>query len=138
MSMRKSSMIKLSMRKAVLAAMAAGVTTLAPAGAARAEGPQPGQSLDLNLRPNLGKPITPQDLAPWNITILPDGSNLPPGSGRAVDHRDRLVWRGRRHEAGHRGADRRGVGQLEVAGGVRERGLAEPPLIACVRKLIPT
>ena len=35
--------------------------------------------------PNLGKPISPSDLAAWDITILPDGSNLPPGSGKAAD-----------------------------------------------------
>jgi cytochrome c len=43
------------------------------AGAALAESPQ------------LGKPISQADLAEWNINILPDGSNLPRGSGRAAD-----------------------------------------------------
>ena len=36
------------------------------------------------LRPNLGQPITPGDLAPWDITVMPDGTGLPPGSGTAV------------------------------------------------------
>src|SRR5205809_4972961 len=31
--------------------------------------------------PNLGKPIDPADIAAWDISILPDGSGLPPGSG---------------------------------------------------------
>jgi hypothetical protein len=31
--------------------------------------------------PNLGKPISPADIAPWDITIMPDGSGLPTGSG---------------------------------------------------------
>jgi S-disulfanyl-L-cysteine oxidoreductase SoxD len=31
--------------------------------------------------PNLGKPIDPAEIAPWDINILPDGSGLPPGSG---------------------------------------------------------
>jgi mono/diheme cytochrome c family protein len=31
--------------------------------------------------PNLGKPISPADIAPWDITIMPDGTGLPPGSG---------------------------------------------------------
>jgi mono/diheme cytochrome c family protein len=31
--------------------------------------------------PNLGQPIDQADLAPWDISILPDGSGLPPGSG---------------------------------------------------------
>jgi cytochrome c len=29
----------------------------------------------------LGKPISPADLAPWDISIAPDGANLPPGKG---------------------------------------------------------
>jgi cytochrome c len=31
--------------------------------------------------PNLGKPIDPKDIAPWDISILPDGTGLPPGNG---------------------------------------------------------
>ena len=31
--------------------------------------------------PNLGKPISPADLAAWDISVMPDGSGLPPGSG---------------------------------------------------------
>lgn len=31
--------------------------------------------------PNLGKPISPAEIAPWDINILPDGTGLPPGSG---------------------------------------------------------
>ena len=31
--------------------------------------------------PNLGKPISPADMAAWDISILPDGTGLPPGSG---------------------------------------------------------
>src|SRR5260370_15882694 len=31
--------------------------------------------------PNLGQPISQADLAPWDLTIMPDGSGLPPGSG---------------------------------------------------------
>ena len=33
--------------------------------------------------PNLGLPITPGDLAPWDISVMPDGTGLPPGSGTA-------------------------------------------------------
>jgi S-disulfanyl-L-cysteine oxidoreductase SoxD len=33
--------------------------------------------------PNLGKPIAPEDLAAWDISIGPDGAGLPPGSGTA-------------------------------------------------------
>ena len=31
--------------------------------------------------PNLGKIITPEDVAPWDISVSPDGAGLPPGSG---------------------------------------------------------
>ena len=31
--------------------------------------------------PKLGKPITEADLAPWDISIMPDGAGLPPGAG---------------------------------------------------------
>jgi|SRR6185436_4047058 len=31
--------------------------------------------------PNLGKAITPAEIAPWNITVMPDGTGLPNGSG---------------------------------------------------------
>jgi mono/diheme cytochrome c family protein len=31
--------------------------------------------------PDLGRPVTPQDVAPWDISIAPDGTGLPPGSG---------------------------------------------------------
>jgi len=34
--------------------------------------------------PGLGKPISQSDLKAWNIFILPDGTNLPPGSGTAA------------------------------------------------------
>ena len=35
--------------------------------------------------PHLGRPISQADLAEWDINILPDGQNLPAGSGRAAD-----------------------------------------------------
>lgn len=34
--------------------------------------------------PNLGRPIDPSDIAPWDISILPDGTGLPPGSGTSA------------------------------------------------------
>ena len=43
------------------------------AGAALAEGP------------NLGKPIDAADIAAWDISIQPDGSGLPPGSGAPAE-----------------------------------------------------
>lgn len=35
----------------------------------------------LGARPNLGEKITEADIKAWDITVLPDGTNLPPGSG---------------------------------------------------------
>ncbi len=35
--------------------------------------------------PKLGKPISPADIAAWDINILPDGTGLPPGSGTPAD-----------------------------------------------------
>jgi S-disulfanyl-L-cysteine oxidoreductase SoxD len=35
--------------------------------------------------PRLGKPISEADIKAWNVTILPDGTGLPPGSGIAAD-----------------------------------------------------
>lgn len=34
--------------------------------------------------PGLGKPITEADIAPWDISIMPDGTGLPAGSGTAA------------------------------------------------------
>jgi cytochrome c len=34
--------------------------------------------------PKLGKPLSEADIKQWDIAILPDGSNLPPGSGTAA------------------------------------------------------
>ena len=38
-------------------------------------------STALAVGPNLGRPITPAELAPWDISIQPDGAGLPPGGG---------------------------------------------------------
>jgi cytochrome c len=38
----------------------------------------------LGARPNLGEKVTEADLKAWDITILPDGTNLPPGNGTAA------------------------------------------------------
>ncbi len=40
-----------------------------------------GSSVAFAQTPNLGKPLTPADLAVWDINILPDGTGLPAGSG---------------------------------------------------------
>ncbi len=35
--------------------------------------------------PHLGQPITPADIAPWDISIGPNGAGLPPGRGTAME-----------------------------------------------------
>jgi cytochrome c len=40
-----------------------------------------GASTAVAETPGLGKPISEADIKAWDIAILPDGTNLPPGSG---------------------------------------------------------
>jgi cytochrome c len=40
-----------------------------------------GSSAALAQGPNLGKPISPAEIAAWDISILPNGTGLPTGSG---------------------------------------------------------
>jgi S-disulfanyl-L-cysteine oxidoreductase SoxD len=64
----------MSMSRIALAALLTLAATLAGTmGAARAAD-----------TPNLGKPISEADIKPWDISILADGTNLPPGSGSAA------------------------------------------------------
>jgi len=44
-----------------------------------------GSSTAFAQGPNLGTPISPAEIAAWDISILPDGSGLPPGSGRSSE-----------------------------------------------------
>ena len=39
---------------------------------------------DATDAPRFGQPIKPADLAPWDISIAPDGVGLPPGSGTSA------------------------------------------------------
>lgn len=45
--------------------------------------PSCAQTSSVGQNPRLGQPIAPADIAPWDISIGPDGSGLPPGSGTA-------------------------------------------------------
>src|SRR5690606_39374976 len=38
----------------------------------------------LEARPNLGVPATAEQIAGWDLSVGPDGDNLPPGSGTAA------------------------------------------------------
>ena len=63
-------------RVLILAALLAASTT----GAALAADAKNG----LGDRPGLGKAITEAEIKAWDITVLPDGANMPPGSGTAA------------------------------------------------------
>ena len=39
----------------------------------------------VSVRAGLGKPIAEADIKQWDIAILPDGTNLPPGNGTAAE-----------------------------------------------------
>ena len=56
------------------------VSALGLAGAAFASDAKNGLSASVGL----GQPISEADIKPWNLTIMPDGTNLPPGSGIAT------------------------------------------------------
>jgi S-disulfanyl-L-cysteine oxidoreductase SoxD len=64
MSMRNSSMGKVAVTICTAVALALGVSAASTAD-----------------NPHFGKPITEADIAPWDISIGPDGVGLPPGSG---------------------------------------------------------
>jgi len=58
-----------SLDRAAWAAALAGATAIIAAAALATE------------TPHFGQPITPEELAPWDISIGPDGAGLPPGRG---------------------------------------------------------
>jgi cytochrome c len=60
-----------------------GVFLASAAAAAGAQGPPSAQGFGA-AGPNLGKPISPAEIAAWDISIMPDGTGLPPGSGTAA------------------------------------------------------
>jgi len=75
MSMRKRTARRHSARKHSAALLS--TLLLAPSfGAVAAFAQTPGAPT-----PKLGKPISEADIKAWDIAVLPDGTNLPPGSG---------------------------------------------------------
>jgi S-disulfanyl-L-cysteine oxidoreductase SoxD len=69
MCMRKIPIAKKSLGLAAALALSFGIVAAIVAAATAADGP------------HFGKPITQADLAPWDISIAPDGVGLPAGSG---------------------------------------------------------
>ena len=70
--MNGSSLRSFGVRSLALATILLSAFAFAPAAALAADSP------------NLGKPVTESDIKAWDVTILPDGTGLPPGSGTAA------------------------------------------------------
>ena len=71
--------------------------------------------------PGLGRPLSEADIKQWDIAILPDGTNLPPGSGTAAQGATifALKCAGCHGEGGKGGSSRALVGSPSlVAGGI--------------------
>ncbi len=79
--------------------------------------------------PRLGKPISEADVKAWDISILPDGSNLPPGSGTPAQGAKLFVDKGCvacHGEGGKGGIANRLIGAPSLV----EGGISAPKTIA--------
>ncbi|MGH8718398.1 MAG: c-type cytochrome, partial [Burkholderiales bacterium] len=63
--------------------------------------------------PRLGKPITAEEAAKWNLNVFPDGKNLPAGRGTAAE--GKVVYNEKCANCHGEGA--RGATAEELAGG---------------------
>ena len=73
--------------------------------------------------PNLGKPVSPDEVAAWDISILPDGTGLPPGNGTPVEGSQIYAQKCAlcHGENGKGGTNAALVGGLPVTGGIDTR-----------------
>ena len=80
--------------------------------------------------PGLGKPISEADIKTWDIAVLPDGTNLPAGSGNAAQgakiYGEKCVAC---HAEGGKGGGAPGAGPL-VGGAPLTNGIETPKTIA--------
>src|ERR1700675_2694050 len=80
--------------------------------------------------PKLGKPISEADIKAWDIAVLPDGNNLPPGSGTSAQgariYAEKCVVC---HAEGGKGGAGPGAGPL-VGGEPLTNGIETPKTIA--------
>jgi len=80
--------------------------------------------------PKLGKAITEADIQAWDISIMPDGRNLPPGNGSPAQgakvYAEKCVAC---HAEGGRGGGAPGAGPL-VGGAPLTNGIETPKTIA--------
>src|SRR5262245_66385538 len=74
--------------------------------------------------PRFGQPITPAELAPWDISIAPDGKGLPPGSGTPAQGAAVYAERGCAACHGENGAG--GISGPLVGGGPLDRTDRDP------------
>jgi mono/diheme cytochrome c family protein len=74
--------------------------------------------------PRFGQPIAPGDLAPWDISIAPDGVGLPPGSGTPTQGATVYAERGCALCHGEKGAG--GPSGPLVGGGPLDRADRDP------------
>ena len=78
----------------------------------------------------LGRPISEADIKQWDIAVLPDGTNLPPGSGTpaqgAIVYAQKCVAC---HAEGGKGGGAPGAGPL-VGGAPLTNGIETPKTIA--------
>lgn len=76
--------------------------------------------------PKLGKPLTQAELAAWDLNIMPDGTNLPPGSGT---HAQGAPIYAARCAACH-GANGEGQSAARLVGGAPPKGMGSSKNIA--------
>jgi cytochrome c len=74
--------------------------------------------------PRFGQPIAPADLAPWDVSIAPDGVGLPPGSGTPAQGATVYAERGCALCHGEKGAG--GPSGPLVGGGPLDRADRDP------------
>jgi S-disulfanyl-L-cysteine oxidoreductase SoxD len=77
--------------------------------------------------PHLGAPISPADIAAWDISILPDGSGLPPGSGTPAQG-SRIY--AQKCSVCHGAAGKGGLAAALVGGGPLTGGIDTPKTVA--------
>ena len=72
--------------------------------------------------PNLGRPLTPEEIEKLDITVMPDGRGLPPGSGSVSTGADVYA---QKCQACH-GAKGQGGPQDRLTGGIGSLASAKP------------
>lgn len=72
--------------------------------------------------PRLGRPVSPEQAARWDLSVFPDGRGLPPGRGSAIEGAALFD----RHCAACHGAGGRGASAEELAGGSEPLTSATP------------